>query len=443
MWEFTVYTTTNQTMNAWDQIKQRLEEKISPDAFRYWVTRTTLQRSQGDCLIVNAPDEATRSFMESEYAEAVTDSIRELNLPYQRVTYELTAGIPPATDADPIFQGQANQINFKFNFDNFVVGPCNQFAHAAARAVATMPARSYNPLFIYGGVGMGKTHLMHSIGKSLTENFTGMRIVYTTSEKFMNQMIHCIKTDRMPHFHQYFRSADVLLVDDIQVIGGKERTQEEFFYTFNELYEHQKQIVISSDSPPKNTPGLVERLRSRFEWGLMVDVQPPDLETKMAILDKKAEQDGIALPEDVRIFIATKTKSNVRELEGALVKLVAYSSVTGSPITLAMAQQCLKHMVNGQERRITIDAVMKAVAERFSLQASQLKQKSNSRQIAYPRQVAMYLVKELTQASLPEIGRQFGGKHHTTVLHSIHKIEQLRHSDADLNRMIHSIIDSF
>jgi chromosomal replication initiator protein len=446
MWEFTVYTTTNQSMNAWDQIKRRLEEKISPDAYRYWVTRTTFQKSQGDCIVVNAPDEATRSFMESEYADAVSNAIRDLNLPFRRVSYDLSPGVQaraaePVTDS--IFQAPTNQINFKFNFDNFVVGPCNQFAHAAAKAVATMPARSYNPLFIYGGVGMGKTHLMHAIGKSLVENFAGMRIVYTTSEKFMNQMIHCIKTDRMPHFHQYFRSADVLLVDDIQVLGGKERTQEEFFYTFNELYEHQKQIVISSDSPPKNTPGLVERLRSRFEWGLMVDVQPPDLETKMAILDKKAEQDGIELPEDVRIFIATKTKSNVRELEGALVKLVAYSSVTGTPITMAMAQQCLKHMVNGQERRVTIDAVIKAVAERFSLQASQLKQKSNSQQIAYPRQVAMYVVKELTQASLPEIGRQFGGKHHTTVLHSIHKIEQKRHSDADLNRMIHSLIDAF
>jgi chromosomal replication initiator protein len=290
---------------------------------------------------------------------------------------------------------------------------------------------------------MGKTHLMHAIGKSLVENFAGMRIVYTTSERFMNQMINCIKLDRMPQFHQYFRSADVLLIDDIQIIGGKERTQEEFFYTFNELYEHQKQIVISSDTPPKNTPGLVERLRSRFEWGLMVDVQPPDLETKMAILDKKAEQDGIGLPEDVRIFIATKTKSNVRELEGALIKLVAYSSVTGSPITLPMAQQVLKHIVGTQERKVTTDLVIKAVADRFSLQPNQLKQKSNSRQIAYPRQIAMYLAKELTHSSLPEIGRQFGGKHHTTVLHSINKIEQLRHSDADLNRMIHSIIDSF
>jgi chromosomal replication initiator protein len=309
--------------------------------------------------------------------------------------------------------------------------------------VATRPSESYNPLFIYGGVGMGKTHLMHAIGRSLLDNYAGMRIVYTSSERFMNEMVTSIRLQRMPRFHQYYRSADVLLVDDIQVLGRKEATQEEFFHTFNELYEHQKQIVISSDSPPKEIPGLVERLRSRFEWGLMVDIQPPDLETKMAILDKKAEAEGIRLPEDVRIFIATKTKSNVRELEGALIKLIAYSSVTGTNITLPMTQQALKHLVvNSHERRITIDAIIKAVASRFDLQPSQLKHKSNARSIAYPRQVAMYLVKELTRASLPEIGRAFGGKHHTTALHSIKKIECLRAKDTDLNRLIHSLIDS-
>jgi chromosomal replication initiator protein len=232
------------------------------------------------------------------------------------------------------------------------------------------------------------------------------------------------------------------LIDDIQILAGKERTMEEFFHTFNDLYEHQKQIVISSDTPPKNTPGLVERLRSRFEWGLMVDVQPPDLETKMAILDKKAEAEGIALPEEVRIFIATKTKSNVRELEGALTKLMAYSSVTNSPITLAMAQQTLKHLTVGGERRITIDSIVKAVAEKFSLQPSQLKQKTNEQKIAYPRQIAMYLAKELTQASLPEIGKAFNGKHHTTVLHSVQKIDRLRNLSPDLNSLIHSLIDS-
>jgi chromosomal replication initiator protein len=283
---------------------------------------------------------------------------------------------------------------------------------------------------------------MHAIGRALLDRYPSMRIVYTSSERFMNEMIGSLRSNRMPAFQRHYRSADALLVDDIQILAGKERTQEEFFHTFNELYDHQKQIVISSDSPPKSTPGLVERLRSRFEWGLLVDIQPPDLETKMAILDKKAELEGVTLPEDVRIYIATKTKSNVRELEGALVKLVAYSSVTGSPITLAMAQQTLKHLIPGQERRVTMDSVLRAVAERFQLQPAQLKQKTNAQQIAYPRQIAMYVIKDLTQSSLPEIGRMFGGKHHTTVLHSIQKIERLRQKDADLNRLIHMVIDS-
>jgi chromosomal replication initiator protein len=289
---------------------------------------------------------------------------------------------------------------------------------------------------------MGKTHLMHAIGTSLLEQYSSMRIVYTSSERFMNEMVGCIKSDRMPAFRRHYRSADVLLIDDIHILAGREGTQEEFFHTFNDLHEHQKQIVISSDSTPKNTPGLVERLRSRFEWGLMVDIQPPDLETKMAILDKKSETEGIKLPEDVRIYIATKTKSNVRELEGALVKLVAYSSVTTSPINLAMAQQVLKYLIPGQERKVSMETILRAVAEKFELQPAQLKQKTNAQNIAYPRQVAMYLIKELTQSSLPEIGRLFGGKHHTTVLHSVQKIDKLRQKNADLNRLIHNVIDS-
>jgi chromosomal replication initiator protein len=255
-------------------------------------------------------------------------------------------------------------------------------------------------------------------------------------------MIASIKTDQMGFFHRHYRSADVLLIDDIQILAGKERTQEEFFHTFNELYEHQKQIVISSDSAPNQLPGLVERLRSRFEWGLIVDVQPPDLETKMAILDKKAETEGIKLPQEVRIFIATKTKSNVRELEGALTRLMAVSSLTGQPITLAMAQHTLKHLSAAPERKVSVESIIRSVAEKFSLQPAQLKMKSNTKQIAYPRQIAMYLVKELTHASLPEIGRYFGGKHHTTVLHSVQKIEDLRQRDEVLNNLIHSLMDS-
>jgi chromosomal replication initiator protein len=308
--------------------------------------------------------------------------------------------------------------------------------------MATNPSRSYNTLFLYGGVGMGKTHLMHAIGRALMTNSVGMRIIYTSSERFTNEVVSGIRLERMPQLRQRYRSADVLLIDDIQLLGNKERTQEEFFHTFNELHDSQKQIVISSDSPPKDIPGLLERLRSRFEWGLMADIQPPDLETKMAILDKKAEIEGLRLPEDVRTFIAIKTKSNVRELEGALVKLMAYSSLTSAPINLPMAQQVLKHLTHVQDRRVTIDAIQKAVAEKYGIKQSQLKEKSNTKTIVVPRQVAMYLVKELTTASLPEIGRSFGGKHHTTVIHSISKIERLRQSDPDLNRLLHSLMDS-
>ena len=435
-------------MNLWDEIKGRLARRLSLESYQNWVAPTALDRMEDGILWVAVPSEATRGWLEQEYGDAVIAEARLLRSDIRKISYTVrlvatTAPLLNGFPSEPVFASPGGQLNSKFTFDSFVVGSCNQFAHAAAKAVATAPSRSYNPLFIYGGVGMGKTHLMHAIGRSLLENFTGMRIVYTSSERFMNEMISCIKLERMPLFHQHYRSADALLIDDIQIIGGKERTQEEFFHTFNELYDHQKQIIISSDSSPKEIPGLVERLRSRFEWGLMVDVQPPDLETKMAILDKKSEADGIHLPQDVRIFIATKTKSNVRELEGTLVKLIAYSSVTGEPITLPMAQQILKSMLQPQERKVGIEAVIKAVAERHGLQASQLKQKTNARHISEPRQIAMYIIKELTEASLPEIGRHFGGKHHTTVLHSIQKIETLRNTDADLNKLIHSVIDSF
>jgi chromosomal replication initiator protein len=442
-----VLVTSNKAMNFWDQIRSYLQQKISAESYENWLRGTSFAGMDGDTLFVAVPDSPTRGWLESEYAVLVRNAIRDLRLPIERVSYQTEparagkhqgAALADGGDGD----SSASLLNPKFTFETFVVGACNQFAHAAARSVATNPSRSYNPLFIYGGVGMGKTHLMHAIGRELMDKYGSMRVIYTSSERFMNEMISCIRTDRMQQFHQRYREADVLLVDDIQLIGNKERTQEEFFHTFNELHDHQKQIVISSDSPPKDIPGLLERLRSRFEWGLLADIQPPDLETKMAILDKKAEAEGIQLPDDVRTFMASKTKSNVRELEGALVKLIAYSSLTGSPIHLQMAQQVLKHLVHVQDRKVTIDSIQKAVAERFQIKQAQLKEKSNTKKVVYPRQVAMYLVKELTDASLPEIGRAFGGKHHTTVIHSINKIEKERHSEPDLNRLLHSLMDS-
>jgi len=431
-------------MNVWEQVKQQLRSRLNTEAYQNWISRTEFLGEDGTTIRVAVGDQASKEWLLMEYCDQIQAALINSGAQHLKVAYEVAPSYERRMEnSDAVtFAAPLTSLNPKFSFDSFVVGSCNQFAHAAARAVATTPSRSYNPLFIYGGVGMGKTHLMHAIGRALLEHYGSMKIVYTSSERFMNEMITCIKSERMPQFHRHYRTADVLLIDDIQILGGKERTQEEFFHTFNELYDHQKQIVISSDSAPKNTPGLVERLRSRFEWGLMVDIQPPDLETKMAILDKKAESEGAELPEDVRIFIATKTKSNVRELEGALVKLMAYSSVTGTGITLPMAQQVLKHLVQHQERRVTIDSIVRAVGEKFGLQPAQLKQKTNARQISYPRQVAMYLAKELTHASLSEIGRAFGGKHHTTVLHSVQKIEHLRQTDGELGKMIHSITDS-
>ena len=433
-------------MNYWDQIRTYLQARIPAQSYENWLRSATFHGVDGRTLLVLVPDHETRQWLETEYTALVRTATVELHLPVERILYltrpnqEIPAAQPSENGHEP--DSPTNLLNPKFTFESFVVGSCNQFAHAAARSVAAHPSRSYNPLFIYGGVGMGKTHLMHAIGRSLIENFMTMRVVYTSSERFVNEMVSSIRTDRMHHFHQHYREADALLIDDIQIIGSKERTQEEFFHTFNELHDHQKQIVISSDAPPKEIPGLVERLRSRFEWGLIADIQPPDLETKMAILDKKAEAVGIKLPDDVRSFVASKTKNNVRELEGALIKLLAYSSLTNVPINLQMSHQVLRNLVNVQERRVTIDAIQKAVAERFQIRQSQLKEKSNTQKVVYPRQVAMYLAKELTSSSLPEIGRAFGGKHHTTVIHSVQKIEHLRQTDPELNRLLHNLMDS-
>ena len=320
----------------------------------------------------------------------------------------------------------AAQLNPRYTFDAFVIGSGNQFAHAACQAVSQRPSKAYNPLFLYGGVGMGKTHLMQAIGHEIKRRQPHAAICYISSEKFTNEMINSLRYDKMTSFRDKFRNVDVLLIDDIQFLAQKERTQEEFFHTFNALHESMKQIVIASDRPPKELAEIEDRLRSRFEWGLIADIQPPDLETKVAILQKKAEQERVTLPTDVALFIASNIRSNVRELEGALIRLVAHSSLMGAEITLPYTQQVLKNFIDSQARKVTIESIQKAVAEQFGLRLIEIKAKNNSRAIVYPRQIAMYLAKHLTEASLPEIGRQFGGKHHTTVLHSVEKIEEVR-----------------
>jgi chromosomal replication initiator protein len=360
---------------------------------------------------------------------------------------------PPSVSAAPVgtpgkVQQQrfdwdsAAQLNPRYTFDGFVCGAGNQFAHAAAQAVAENPSKAYNPLFLYGGVGMGKTHLMQAIGHEVKKLQPQMSICYLSSERFTNEMINSLRYDKMTSFRDKFRTVDVLLIDDIQFLAQKERTQEEFFHTFNALHESMRQIVIASDRPPKELAEIEDRLRSRFEWGLIADIQPPDLETKVAILQKKAESERVQLPTDVALFIASNIRSNVRELEGALIRLIAHSSLIGQEITLPYAQQVLKNFIDSQQRKVTIDSIQKAVAEQFGLRLAEIKAKNNSRAIVYPRQIAMYLAKHMTDSSLPEIGRQFGGKHHTTVLHSIEKIDTVRKNDKDLNRMLNKLTET-
>jgi len=435
---------SDEQRTPWDLIKEKLAKDLSAESYQNWILRARFAGVGNKALTVSVPDEGTAVFLEDEYGVRINALARALGVGIESVVFTVDTTRPGASGDrnSPTEMESPINLNPKFTFDSFVVGACNQFAHAAAQAVAIDPSRRYNPLYLYGGVGMGKTHLMHAIGRALIARGK-MRIIYTTSERFTNEVVSGIKLGRMPQLRERYRSADVLLIDDIQSLGTRDRTQEEFFHTFNELHDAQKQIVISSDCQPKEITGLVERLRSRFEWGLMADIQAPDLETRMAILQKKAEIDGVQLPAEVCAFIAEKTKSNVRELEGALTKLIAYSSLTQTPISALMAKQVLKHLLEKQERRITIDSIMKAVSEKYGIKPAQLREKSNRKEIVGPRQVAMYITKELTPASLPEIGRAFGGKHHTTVIHSIDKITRERQQDPELNKLIHNIIDSF
>jgi chromosomal replication initiator protein len=441
-----------ETANSWDKFLEHVKSRVSINTFSTWFQPTRLNRTEGDTLYIQIPSAVFRQVLTRTYGDIIKAVFLELGTPNVKVQYVCSeeepvqaapaAATPKAGQAKLDFESSDHQLNLRYTFDTFVVGKSNEFAHAASRAVAEQPSKAYNPLFLYGGVGMGKTHLMHAIGHTIKKRNPAMRLSYVSAEKFTIEVINSLRFDRMISFRERFHTVDVLLVDDIQFIAGKERTQEEFFHTFNALYEQQKQIVISSDCLPKDINSIEERLRSRFEWGLIADIQPPDLETKIAILQKKAENDRFSLPDDVAEYIARAIKSNVRELEGALTRLMAYASLTGTTISLSTAQQVLRNIIASQEKRVTIDLIQKRVSEHFDLREQDLKMRSNTRAIAFPRQVAMYIVKQLTTASLPEIGRQFGGKHHTTVLHSINKIEELRRSDKDLNRTITRLMDA-
>ena len=447
--------------NIWDQVLSRIETKVNRHIFYTWFKPTSFVGDDGSTLRIRVPNGMFRDWLTKHYAGVLDEALGEVDRPGIAIVFltDLSEMGPPPPVAsaqspaiplvgtpEPVSDVEDSAIGGlapRYSFDTFIVGPSNQFAHAASRAVAEAPSRSYNPLFIYGGVGLGKTHLMHAIGHYVLNHLRNLKLTYISSERFMNEMINAVRYDRILDFRERYRSVDVLLVDDIQFIAGKEGTQNEFFHTFNALYDSQKQIVISSDCPPHEITSLEERLRSRFEWGLIADIQAPDLETKIAILKKKAESEGIPLPDNVAIYIAGKIKSNIRELEGSLIRLIAYASLTGREITLGLAQEVLRNILQHDEKAVTIEIIQKFVADYYQLKLSDLKSRNNSKSIAMPRQIAMYLCKGLTSASLPEIGRSFGGKHHSTVIHSIRKIEDLRQRDGNFNSLINNFLETF
>jgi chromosomal replication initiator protein len=430
------------SVNLWDEVLAKVEGKVNRHSFATWFRPTNYLALQGSSLLIGVPNAQFKDWLTKNYQGVLTEALVDLGHKEVQVVFEEAAeATEAAVPAAP--EREVSSLNPKYTFDSFVVGSSNQFAHAASRAVAEIPSKSYNPLFIYGGVGLGKTHLMHAIGHYIQARQKRLVLVYMSADRFINEMINAIRFDRLPSFRQKYRSIDVLLVDDIQFIAGKDRTQEEFFHIFNALHDGQKQIVISSDCPPRQIPTLEERLHSRFEWGLIADIQPPDIETKVAILRKKAEAERVEIPENVSLFIASKVRTNIRELEGSLIRLIAYASLTGRDIDLALAQETLKDLLHTEEKPITIEMIQKFVADHFNVKLTELKAKNNAKSVAEPRQIAMYLTKTLTKASLPEIGKEFGGKHHSTVIHSVRKIDGLRKRDPEFDRLINSFVQAF
>ncbi len=432
-------------MDAWEQIKAKLATHLTSESFQNWFQATRLSSRQGEALWVSVPTEAAAAFIEQEYGLLIRQAIKDLRLPVRQVHFHANCDVGPpgpSLEAEADSRPDGLALCPRLTFETFVVGSSNQMAYAAAKAVAEQPGQIYNPLYIYAASGLGKTHLLHALSWRLREKFPRLRVVVTSGERFMNDMVRAIRQQRMAAFHKTYRSADVLVIDDVHVLGGKEGTQEELFHTFNALYERQRQIVLSSDAPPREIPNLIHRLRTRFECGLTVGIEPPDLETKLAIIQRRAAEEGLRIPEEVKVFIASRTHSNVREIEGAVLRVQAVASVTRAAVTLQMAQHALRDLLPVRERRVTIESISKAVGTEFNLPPAQLKVRSNARQIVLPRQIAMYLARELTPASLNEIGKAFGGKHHTTVMHSISKVEKLRRRDQDFNRLILKLMDA-
>lgn len=437
---------------VWQEALQYIQAKVPKQVYDTWFIPVHLDRIENSTAHIGVPNKFFGDWLQTHYgpllAEAVATARGGGDMAVNFVVFQK----PVARPVEPPAIGSAArtgslpkarrgiQLNPKYTFRNFVVGAGNQFAHAACMAVAEQPGKAYNPLFIYGGVGLGKTHLLNAIGNHVAEQ-TDLRIAYLTTEQFTNEVINSIRYDKMMDLRKRYRHIDMLMIDDIQFLAGKERTQEEFFHTFNALYEGHKQIVLSSDRFPKDMPDIEERLRSRFEWGLIADLQPPDVETRIAILRKKSEDEGVKLPEDVIQFLSVTMKSNIRELEGSLVRLGAYASLTGQVITLEMAKTVLRDLIGDKKKIVVMEDIQEAVCTQFHVKMTELKSRRRSKTLVHPRQIAMYLCRELTDSSYPEIGRHFGGKDHTTIIHACRQVAKAKEHDQTLQATLESLKD--
>ncbi len=433
--------------DLWEQTLNVLKNEMSEVSFNTWMKSCNPISISEDTIKISVPNSFTRDILNNRYKDLVANSIQGICSKLYKLEFLISSEVALEEKnkaikikGSPLNEEISNTLNPKYTFDSFVIGNSNRFAHAASLAVAEAPAKAYNPLFIYGGVGLGKTHLMHAIGHYILENNPNAKVEYVSSEKFTNELINAIKHDKNEEFRNKYRHVDVLLIDDIQFIAGKEGTQEEFFHTFNALHDANKQIILSSDRPPKEIPTLEDRLRSRFEWGLIADIQVPDFETRMAILKKKADLERLNVPNEVMVYVATKIKSNIRELEGALIRIVAYSSLTNREVSVDLASEALKDIISKKQgKSITIESIQDIVSSYFNLRVEDFKSQRRTRNVAYPRQIAMYLSRKLTDMSLPKIGEEFGGRDHTTVIHAYEKISENLKTDEGLQSTIDDI----
>ena len=436
----------------WDKTLDIIKSELSEVSFNTWIKSCEPMSISSDTIKISVPNSFTQDILDKRYKDLVVNSIKAVCSKLYKIEFIIMSdgydkdktNTPEVSKSIIVNDEMSSTLNPKYTFKSFVIGNSNRFAHAASLAVAESPAKAYNPLFIYGGVGLGKTHLMHAIGHYILASNPSAKVVYVSSEKFTNELINAIKDDKNEEFRNKYRNVDILLIDDIQFIAGKERTQEEFFHTFNELHDANKQIILSSDRPPKEIPTLEDRLRSRFEWGLIADIQVPDFETRMAILKKKADVENLNVANDVMGYIATKIKSNIRELEGALIRIIAYSSLTNREVTVDLATEALKDIISKKQgKHVTIDIIQDVVSSYFNLRIEDLKSQRRTRNVVYPRQIAMYLSRKLTDMSLPKIGEEFGGRDHTTVIHAYEKIsdnlkvdDSLQQTVADLTKKL-------